>query len=75
VGILPERRVGTNSVDPNRASANGKVVNFHPPRQVSGSTRPAAFKIRRSGVFCNYIVPFYNEVLASAITFPFGYPA
>jgi hypothetical protein len=26
LGILPERRVGINSVDPDRASVNGKIV-------------------------------------------------
>jgi hypothetical protein len=30
LGLLPERRVGINSVDPDRASVDGKIVKFFP---------------------------------------------
>lgn len=29
LGLLPERWVGINSVDPDRASVDGKIVKFH----------------------------------------------
>jgi hypothetical protein len=34
LGVLPERRVGINSVDPARASVNGKIVKFSAPSKI-----------------------------------------
>jgi hypothetical protein len=31
LGLLPERRVGINSVDPDRAFVNGEIVKFSAP--------------------------------------------